>query len=420
MKIALLKAGIDPKKCLSEFRYEEFPLSRTDQSKRSTSPIMPEGLVDYDLYIADIKELDFTASTVLTIQSVNIQDSIKHGAVLLCFASEITKFSDHLNNYSWLPKRTPISLGYVINSSSTDILTSSALPFINVLEKVRSKFSSECIIKSNLGEMPYNAILIDKAERAVGLYMREGEGHIFILPRLEDKEEFIKLFISSILPTLYPLKFQLESILPLKSPEYIKKYFEKIPGIKEVKNGIKNLDVKIVTLKETRAKEELSKIELEKWTGLIWLKHIPLQRIIGDAFEILGLEVERPPETQHGPDLTVKYGGKEVIVEAEGSANAIDIDKGRQLYEWLGDVDPAVEGVLVGNPFNELLIESRPSKKGQSLFTKTLEKLAKSRGFSLVLSTDLFNLVCKKLKGEKINPQELMNKMYEGKGVIRF
>lgn len=419
MKIALLKAGVNPKKCLSEFRYKEFPLSRTDQFDR-THPIVPEGLVDYDLYIADIKELDFTATIVLIKESVNIQDSIKHGAVLLCFASEITEISDNLNNYSWLPRRTSIGLDSVINSSATDILTSSTFPFINLLEKVRSKFSSECIIKSNLGEMPYTAILTDKAERAVGLYLREGEGHIFILPRLEDKEGFIKFFISSILPTLYPLKLQLESTLPLKPPDYIKKYFEKIPGIKEIKKRIENLDTKIVNLKETRAKEELNKMELEKWMGLIWFKHIPLQRIIGDAFEMLGLEVERPPETQHGPDLIVRYRGKEVIIEAEGSANAIDIEKGRQLYEWLGKEDPAVQGVLVGNPFNELLIENRPPKKGQSLFTEALEKLAKSRGFSLVLSTNLFNLVCKKLKGEEISPQELMDRMYEGKGVIRL
>ena len=86
---------------------------------RILTPMKSMGLVDYDLYIADIKELDFTATLVLTKESANIQDSIKHGAVLLCFASEITEISDKLNNYSWLPKRAPIGPGSVINSSAT-------------------------------------------------------------------------------------------------------------------------------------------------------------------------------------------------------------------------------------------------------------------------------------------------------------
>jgi len=421
MKIALLKAGVDPRKCLNGFKYKEFSLSLKESvHPHNLKSLKTEGLIDYDLFIADIKELNFMDSIVLEIQSKNIHDAIKNGAVLLCFAGAIEIFnkSSDFSNYSWFPKETQIDSGLIENSSANIILTKGSFPFINFFEKNKLKFSSECFIKPRFGDIFYNTILADKGNRAVGLYQQEHRGHIFILPRVKDKEEFIESFTSNVLPTL-PLVFQIESPSPFKTPEYAIKYLGKIPGIKEIKEEIKILDAEIVESKEKRREKEEGETELKKWIGLIWLKHIPLQRVVGDAFETLGLKVERPPETQHGPDLRLKYKGKEVIVEIEGSKNAIAIKKGRELYDWLGNEDPKVKGVLVGNPFNELPIEKRSLHKNKSFFTKELQKLAESRGFSLMLSTDLFSLVCKKLKKQEIDSQKLMDKIYEGKGIIR-
>ncbi len=422
MKIALLKAGLDPKKCLNGFEYKEFPLSIKRSAKPGDFMIMPaSGLIDYDLFVVDVKELNSMDNLVLIIESNNIHDAIRSGAVLICFAAKIKIFDEdtNLTNYSWIPKYRDIDPRHITNSSADTILTKGSFPFTDFFEKNKRKFSSECFIEPSFGDMYYSTILTDKGERPVGLYQQEDKGHIFILPRVEDKENFIKSFISTVLPTI-PITFRLETFYSLKTPEYAAKYLEEIPGIKEIEEEIKVVNDKILQMQEKRKGKIEKKAELEKWTGLIWLKDIPLQKVVGDAFEFLGLKVERPPDTQYGPDLRVKYKEKEVILEVEGSKKAITIDKGRQLHHWLGEESANVKGVLVGNPFNELPIENRPPNKSRSLFTKTLKEFAEARGFSLILSTDLFDLVCKKLKGEKVNAQELMDRMYEGKGMTRL
>lgn len=422
MKIALLKAGLDPKKCLTGFEYKEFSLS----AEKPTYPhniriIEPSGLIDYDLFIVDVKELNFIDGVILIMQSDNIHDAIRSGAVLICFSAEIEIFGKdtNLTNYSWLPRELDIDPRHITNSYADIVLTKDSFPFIDFFEKNKQKFSSDCFINPRFGGMSYSTILTDKGERPVGLYQQEHKGHIFILPQVEDKENFIKSFISNVLPTI-PITFQLETFYSLKTPEYAAKYFEKIPSIEEIEKKIKVANDKILQIQEKRKEKVGKKAELEKWIGLIWLKDIPLQKVVGDAFEFLGLKVERPPDTEYGPDLRIKYKEKEVIVEVEGSKSAINIDKGRQLHHWLGEESANVKGVLVGNPFNEIPIKNRPPNRNRSLFTKTLKEFAEARGFSLILSTDLFDLVCKKLKGEKVNAQELMDRMYEGKGMTRL
>ena len=186
-----------------------------------------------------------------------------------------------------------------------------------------------------------------------------------------------------------------------------------------------NKVIKTLTLKfekiEIEKREKIIKLEKQKkWIDLVCGNGLILERRVGEALIFLGFKVDYPPESSHSYDLRVKYKDKELIIEIEGTKKSIEINKGRQLMHWLAEEDPLVQGVLMGNPFNNEPLTNRPPKVNQKLFTEALENLAVKRGFTLISSIDLFNLVCKKLKGEEIILEEIIDKMYNDKGIIEF
>ena len=99
----------------------------------------------------------------------------------------------------------------------------------------------------------------------------------------------------------------------------------------------------------------------------------------------------------------------------EGTNGPVRIDKARQLLHWTADAPLDHKGILIGNPFRELNPDERPPNNNK-LFVKEAEQLAQNRNFVLITSYDIFKLVCKKIRGEEVNINNIVKRLYDSKG----
>ncbi|MCH7759308.1 hypothetical protein IID20_03045 [Patescibacteria group bacterium] len=159
MKIAILKAGINPQKCINEFEYKQFPLSRKSTTSDVIIDIIPENLVDYDFFISDIGLLDFQDIFSLHNVKNHITDRIIKGGVLLCFTSEHKRFGSSYSNYSWLPGSDLQMSNTIQNYSTKEIIPKGEYPFVSLFEKVKCDMYSKCIFLKQIGNPFYSSIL---------------------------------------------------------------------------------------------------------------------------------------------------------------------------------------------------------------------------------------------------------------------
>jgi len=139
---------------------------------------------------------------------------------------------------------------------------------------------------------------------------------------------------------------------------------------------------------------------------------------IKEAFEFLSVEkVDHEPNGVHGPDLIMEHNKIGFTIEVEGSKGSIKTDKARQLLQWIAEAPADHKGVLIGNPHRELDPVERPPKNHE-FFVKEAEELADKRDFVLITSFDIFQLICRKIRQEEINIDELVFKISSSKGYI--
>lgn len=213
---------------------------------------------------------------------------------------------------------------------------------------------------------------------------------------------------------------EFEECQPDPVPSWGDDLIASIPGTKEIRNRLSEIDGRIRELEGQRHREEEELRTVSEWGQLVWLTGIPLQRLVEKAFKFLGFEIESRPETGHTEGFVAKHGGDVFLVEATGSVGSIAIDKGRQLMEWV--INPEFEnchGVLVGNAFSKHPPENRPPTPNHHVFTEGLERYAEKHGFSLVDTRELFRIICAKLANQPIAKDLICAGLQKG-GVAAF
>jgi hypothetical protein len=167
--------------------------------------------------------------------------------------------------------------------------------------------------------------------------------------------------------------------------------------------------------------DEAKKFELARWTDMLWLDGVPLQKRISEALSLLGIANESKDPTGHSQDLEASFAGRSFLFEVTGSNGAITIDKGRQLLQWLSEcADPTnSKGILIGNAFRKHAPSARPPSANHRLFVKELEDMANKFHLGLVDVRDIFALVVRKLGGEAIEAAHICEQL-KADGVIRF
>lgn len=114
------------------------------------------------------------------------------------------------------------------------------------------------------------------------------------------------------------------------------------------------------------------------------------------AFRLLGFSVPEPEQYQGEWDVELRQtaSGNTAIGEVEGSEGAIDVDKYRQLLDYIeAEALDGKEhkGILIGNGFR---LTSPDSPERQQQFTEHALRGAARNHFCLLPTTELFKAVC--------------------------
>jgi hypothetical protein len=97
-----------------------------------------------------------------------------------------------------------------------------------------------------------------------------------------------------------------------------------------------------------------------------------------------------PCEAEHPYDAIYRGTGGPLIIEIEGSDGEIQVDKGRQLGNYILDQDdPAVfNGAIIGNPFRKSPPDERPPDS-RPLFSPQLVTLDTRQSWPLIYRRNL-------------------------------
>jgi len=125
-----------------------------------------------------------------------------------------------------------------------------------------------------------------------------------------------------------------------------------------------------------------------------------LEPAVRRAFRELGFKVLEPEdyEGEWDVDLADQETGQSAIGEVEGSEGAINVDKFRQLLDYVEAEENAGrqrKGVLIGNGYR-LKELGAPERKGQ--FTEKAVKRARGFEYCLLPTSELFKAVCAVLR----------------------
>jgi hypothetical protein len=121
-----------------------------------------------------------------------------------------------------------------------------------------------------------------------------------------------------------------------------------------------------------------------------------LEPVVRSAFRVLGFLVPEPEEYAGEWDVELRQGQSPVtaIAEIEGSVGVIDVDKYRQLLDYVEQeaLDGREhKGILVGNGFR---LTAPEELQRQSQFSDHALRGAKRNGFGLLATSELFKAVC--------------------------
>jgi hypothetical protein len=125
-----------------------------------------------------------------------------------------------------------------------------------------------------------------------------------------------------------------------------------------------------------------------------------LEPVVRSAFRLLGFGVPEPEEYagEWDVELHEPRSSGTAIGEVEGSTGAVNVDKLRQLLDYVhSEVEQGRDhkGILVGNGYREMAPDAA---ERQSQFTEKALLGARKFGFCLLPTTELFKAACAVLK----------------------
>ena len=165
----------------------------------------------------------------------------------------------------------------------------------------------------------------------------------------------------------------------------------------ELVSRLAEAEAELVAVTEARDVVERDLATERQWATLLWETGVDaLESIVAAALAELGLNVERPSETER-EDLRRADSDVVLIIEVTGSRRMIDLAKVRQLHQWVSDeevrqadegIERSIQGVLIANPHREL-----PRGARDESFSESALRLAERQGYELLTTGSLFDLV---------------------------
>jgi hypothetical protein len=351
---------------------------------------------------------------------------LQRGGIVVCFMQPLRSYNynwryegeDHwiyVTNYGWLLKSTElVEIKY--STGTTIDYIDSGHPFS---EYLNIKPSWSAYVDKDACE-DWKVLASAFGTHVVSLARRIGLGHIVLLPSDYDYHngELVERCIIKLLGD--------REATP--QPTWAKAIL--VPGQQELISKITEVSDKIDALQEQKETYLDDKDALERWKCLLYEKgKHQLEPVVRDALALLGCNVELQPDKDSDGAIRCDYGT--ALLEVVGSKGTIKIEKFGELKRNMGNfieekgskIKGVLKGILVGNPFCEEPLDNRPPENSQKdLFAKQLIESAEKQDVSVLLSADLYQVVCSILKGElpEKEKQSLRERIFTGKGLVRL
>jgi len=351
---------------------------------------------------------------------------LQRGGVVVSFMEPLRKYSynwryegeDHwtwVTNYDWLMTPSDIygELGEIKYSKGNTIdYIDSGHPFWDYLN---TKPPWSAYIDKDACEN-WKILASAFGTHVVALAKRVGLGHIILLPSYYHHEngEILERCIIKLLGD--------KEITP--QPGWAKAIL--VPGQEELISKIMQVNEHIDALDEERKNLVNERDRLERWKWLLYEKgKHRLEPVVRDSLTLLGCHVEPQPDKDSDGLVNFEYGT--ALLEVVGSKATIKTEKLGELIKNMGNFisekGGKVKGILVGNPFCDERLDNRPPKNTQKrLFAKELTESAEQQSITVLLSTDLYEVVCRILIGNlpEIEKRSLQERIFNSKGLVRL
>jgi len=404
---------------------------------------------DYDAVVVDPENLDTLyghgrvdysnrENGILTSESLDILSAInekrreqvngllQRGGIIVCFLEPLREYRCrrhhqgkdywyYRTNYDWLmePAHIRKELGEIKYSKGKTIdYIDSGHPFS---EYLNTKPPWSAYVDKDACE-DWKVLADAYGTHAVSLAKRVGLGHIILLPSHYDYHngELLERCIIELIGE--------KETRP--QPSWAKAIL--VPGQEEVIAKITKVNQQIDALERDRKTYIDASNKLERWKWLLWEKgKHQLEPVVREALALLGCHVETQPDKDSDGLVTCDFGN--ALIEVGGSDGTIKIDKLSQLTKHIGNFLAVKrrqpKGILVGNPFCREPLENRPPKGSQKrLFAKELIEDAEQLGITVLISTDLYEVVHRILSNKlsETEKQSLQERIFNGKGLVKL
>ena len=298
---------------------------------------------------------------------------------------------DYITNYDFLPLAKEYLFQNMVNGKSGNSNSIS-------LNDGNSSFSPYFkAFKNNLEYSAYLNVeqtdksqyfLLNRSDKPVGFLLQAGKGLIVFLPPPVnvDHQRLIATLIAC-------TKKYLTTHEVTPPPNWVSGY--KLPGEDKFDIEIFAVNSKIEILTEEKQKLENHKLDISKFKGLLFEQGPELEKIIIEAFKILGFQADNRKLDDLEHDIVFESSEGRGIAEVEGKDNdAIHIGKMDQLNRAVDEdfelVGSYCQGILIGNHYRLLKPEDRKDP-----FTEKVHIVAKKKNFGLLSTLEIYNAVNK-------------------------
>ncbi len=303
-----------------------------------------------------------------------------------------------LNQYDWLPV---LGLSGLIHAGMGERITKTrSSPFDDYLKLDRIRWLAHLIKHKNAEG--FEILATNLADYAVACRIRVGLGSIFLLP-YTTHQNFREVILNGLTKAS-------GGRIKRRPPDWVGSWV--LPGEEDLGNTISGMTQQIVTL-QSKSQELRAKLyELSSVKNLLYERDTPLEEATKAAFKEMGLNLEK-----EGDKDFVSTGTERVIFEVTGSEGSIDVDKFRQLLDYL--MTDKLQGnssksILIGNHY----INLPPEKRGEPFTQKAIAQ-SKVHDTCLLPTLELYKAIVL-IRNGKMDPKQFWKALLDSSGVFKL
>jgi len=381
-----------------------FDKKRYDAKIGRYVPVLPEGyetvswhelpkktLYDYDVLLLDFttlpKESRLIKEAASKREQIEAQLKADEGGLVIVFSCEKRSYT-YYHNYDMLPYGSLID---TISEYSKEFRLEKPGIFGPIFKKY---YKGQGFYFSSI---PTHSTVFARNRRGgVLAFMYTygyGKGRIVVLPEVSSKRGVLEFVIERVIP----------EFLGVEEPTWI--------------DEVTFLDEDKLIKQRVEIDKKLS--EYRRWKMLLYGIGLPLQRIVFEALQKMGLKVWEPEEKDKH-DLEVELATNVIgVIEVTGSKRRINYEPLNSLLSYTAYVkkekypNMTVKGILIGNPEHNKPLEERDGKG----FTDVAIEIAERNDFCLIRTSDLYRLLERYLAGE-LDVNEFKRMLIETKGLF--